>query len=174
MVDVRLIEYPDENDWAECRRRALVTVGKGLTKPDPPFSSWRHRILEARHSPIRRLWYSFLCVGIPSNIATHFVRHKHLEPYVRSLRNDRQSEIDGDKAPRNTPVNIVIDMNAEELMVVSNKRLCNLAAGETQEWVKEMCRLAQEATPELEGLLVPMCEYGRCHEMRPCGKYETR
>lgn len=29
------------------------------------------------------------------------------------------------------------------------------------------------ATPELKGLLVPMCEYhgGVCHEIQPCGKY---
>ena len=32
--------------------------------------------------------------------------------------------------------------------------------------------VAEEATPELRGLLVPMCEYngGVCHEMFPCGR----
>ena len=30
----------------------------------------------------------------------------------------------------------------------------------------------EEATPELHGLLVPLCEYcgGVCHEMEPCGR----
>ena len=34
--------------------------------------------------------------------------------------------------------------------------------------------LAEEATPELHGLLVPLCEYcgGVCHEMEPCGRYK--
>ena len=33
--------------------------------------------------------------------------------------------------------------------------------------VADMCKLAMEATPELHGLLVPMCVYcgGVCHEM---------
>ena len=32
----------------------------------------------------------------------------------------------------------------------------------------------EEATPELHGLLVPLCEYcgGVCHEMEPCGRYK--
>ena len=31
---------------------------------------------------------------------------------------------------------------------------------------------SEEATPELHGLLVPLCEYcgGVCHEMEPCGR----
>lgn len=33
---------------------------------------------------------------------------------------------------------------------------------------------AKEVTPELHGLLVPLCEYcgGVCHEMEPCGRYK--
>jgi hypothetical protein len=67
---------------------------------------------------------------------------------------------------------MILDVNAEELMVMANKRLCMNAAEKTREIMKEMCRLAQEATPELEGLLVPMCEWcgGICHEMYPCGR----
>lgn len=172
MGEVKLIGYPTEQDWAGCRRRALITIGKGLVTPDPPFSEWRHKILEARHSPIRYLVYSFLFIGIPSNIATHLARHVHAQPYIQSLRNDRQNKMDGDAAPRNTPVNMILDTDAEELMVIANKRLCKLAAGKTQEYVREMCILAEKATPELKGLLVPMCEYhgGVCHEMRPCGR----
>lgn len=168
---VKLLRYPTEEDWAGCKQRALITVGKGLILPEPPPSAWREKILRARHSPIRYLNYSFLFVGIPSNTATHFARHTHAVPYIQSLRNDRQNRIDGDNAPRNTPVNMIWDLNAEELMTVANKRLCNLAAGKTQEVVKEMCRLAAEVTPELKNLLVPACEYnGVCHEMRPCGR----
>lgn len=37
-----------------------------------------------------------------------------------------------------------------------------------------MCKLAEEATPELHGLLVSLCEHcgGVCHEMEPCGRYQ--
>ena len=172
-MKVRLIDYPTEEDWTECKRRALITMyGKGLGDVKPPDSDWRHKILEARHSPIRYLRYSFLIEDIPSNTSVHLCRHVHAQPYVSSLRNDRQEAIDGDKAPRNTPVNMILDVNAEELMVIANKRLCNKAAEKTRWIVKTMCLQALDATPELNGLLVPMCVYcgGICHEMFPCGK----
>ena len=78
--------------------------------------------------------------------------------------------MDGDKAPRDTPVNMILDVNAEELMVIANKRLCRKASAKTREVVQDMCRLAEDVTPELMGLLAPMCIYhgGVCHEMRPC------
>lgn len=169
-MKITLIEYPKSKDWFEVKRRALITIGK--TPLDVPDSEWKKKILEARHSPIRRLVYSFLFEDIPSNTATHFARHIHAQPYVSSLRNDRQTVINGDSAPRNTPVDMILDVNAEELMVIANKRLCNQAAAMTQRVTKTMCELAVEATPELEGLLVPMCEYhgGVCHEMKPCGR----
>ena len=175
-VKVTLIYAPGEYEWKECKQRALVTMyGKGLIFPEKePTSEWKRKILEARHSPIRVLRYSFLLEGIPSNISVHLCRHVHAQPYVSSLRNDRQTITDGDEASRNTPVNMILDMNAEELMVMANKRLCRKAAEKTRKVVATMCKLAQEATPELEGRLVPMCQYhgGVCHEMYPCGERE--
>lgn len=173
-MKVTLIGYPTEKDWLEVKRRALVTCWK---KPkNMPESEWKHKILEARHSPIRKLVYSFLLEGIPSNIATHFVRHVHAQPYVSSLRNDRQTFTDGDKAPRDTPVNMIIDINAEELQVMANKRLCMQAAEKTREVMQKMCVEALKVTPELNGLLVPLCVYcgGVCHEMNPCGRHQKK
>lgn len=171
-MKISMNRSPDILDWAAVKRRALITVcGKGTDYVESPPSEWRHKILKARHSPIRYLRYSFLIEDIPSNTATHLCRHVHAQPYVSSLRNDRQDSMDGDAARRDTPVNMILDVNAEELMVIANKRLCMRAAEGTREAVKEMCRLAEEATPELKGLLVPMCEYaGECKEMKPCGK----
>lgn len=171
-MKIKLISHPTEDDWIECKRRALITVyGRG-TDDDikPPTADWKRKILEARHSPIRYLRYSFLITDIPSNISVHLCRHVHAQPYVSSLRNDRQTEMDGDAARRDTPVNMILDMNAEELMIIANKRLCNKAAENTRKVVKIMCLEALEATPELEGLLVPMCDYhgGVCHEMHSC------
>lgn len=179
-MKVQLLRYPTEQDWIECNRRALVTMyGKGLGDVKPPDSEWKKKILTARHSPIRYLQYSFLITDIPSNTAVHLCRHIHAQPYVSSLRNDRQNVMDGDTAPRNTPVNMIYDVNAEELMVIANKRLCNLASTQTREAVEKMCVEAMRVTPEFEGLLVPMCGYtGICREMFPCfekrGSYEQR
>ena len=173
-MKVILMEKPSEKDWIGVKVRALVTVSKwsDTRYVTPPTSEWRHRILEARHSPIRHLWYAFMIEGIPSNIVTHLARHVHAQPYISTLRNDRQNAMDGDLAPRNTPVDMILDVNAEELMVIANKRLCNKAASKTREVVQEICRLAEDVTPELKGLLVPMCIWhgGVCHEMTPCGR----
>lgn len=70
------------------------------------------------------------------------------------------------------PVNMIWAMNAEELCVIANKRLCNLAAKETREVVSGMCKLVVDNCPEFADVLVPACVFnGKCHEMRPCGKF---
>ena len=170
MSEIVLTEFPTERDWVECKRRALITVG--LKAKTPPDSEWKHSILEARHSPIRYLKFSFDLIGIPYWVRVHLCRHVHAQPYVRSQRNDRQDEYDRNKAPQDAPVDMILDVNAEELMVIANKRLCNQASQETHAGVRRMCDLVEERCPEFKGLLVPMCEYcgGVCHEMKPCGR----
>ena len=172
-MNVKLIEYPTEQEWIECKRRALITMyGKGLGDIKPPNSTWKYKILRARHSPIRYLRYSFLITDIPSNTSVHLCRHIHSQPYCSSLRNDRQDVMDGDKAPRDTPINMIYDVNAEELIVIANKRLCNLASEKTRKVVKMMCDEAIKVTPELKDFLVPMCEWNNdCYEMKSCGKF---
>lgn len=168
-MTVDLIHGPTEADWLEVKRRALVTVGK---RPmDKPRSEWRKAILRARHSPIRYLVYSYYIHDIPTWVATHLVRHHvGIQPYVKSQRNDRQHDYDRNAARQDAPVDMIIDVNAEALQTLANKRLCNKAARETQEVVREMCRLAVEHTPELLSVLVPECvrHGGVCYEMQSC------
>ena len=168
-MKVEMIGHPTEADWMEVKRRALVTIGK---KPiDPPTTMWKRSILRARHSPIRYLRFSFL-IECPSWVSVHLCRHIHAQPYVRSQRNDRQREYDRNAARQDTPVCMIWDMNAEELMTIANKRLCGTASAETREAVQAMCDLVIAKHPEFEGLLVPNCVYhgGVCHEMQPCDK----
>lgn len=169
-MKVELIEKPNANDWLEVKRRALVTIGKKpVTLPD---EEWKHDILRARHSPIRRLHFSFY-IECPYWVSVHLCRHIHAQPYVKSQRNDRQSEYDRNSAPQNETVSMIWDMNAEELMVIANKRLCDLASEETRAVVRAMCELVIAECPEFKGLLEPYCRYwGRCQEMYPCFKKE--
>ena len=169
-MKITMIESPSEQDWMAVKQRALVTVG--LNAKNAPDEAWKHKILEARHSPIRRLHFSFLLEDLPYWVSVHLVRHVHAQPYVRSQRNDRQSQYDRNEAPQSAPVSMIWDMNAEELMVIANKRLCNQASKETQEVVRKMCGLVLEKYPEFHGLLVPNCVYngGVCHEMYGCMK----
>lgn len=163
---VELLKYPTDEDWAEVRRRALVTVGK--KKADVPTNVWKEKILRARHSPIRYIQFSFY-LEVPYWVSVHLCRHIHAQPYVKSQRNDRQSEYDRNAARQDEIVCMIWDMNAEELITIANKRLCNKASEETRLVVKKMCKLVREVCPEFMHELVPMCvREGTCNEMKSC------
>lgn len=168
-IKVELIEWPTDDDWKAVKARALVTVGK--TPVNPPDEAWKHAILEARHSPIRRLNYAFR-IECPSYVSVHLVRHIHAQPYVKSQRNDRQKDYDRKKAPQDAPVTMIWDVNAEELQVVANKRLCTKADPVTRRVVQMCCNDVFVKAPEFVGLLVPWGIHcgGLCHEMDGCGK----
>lgn len=150
-----------------------MTMGMTDIPKNGPSERLLHDCLNARHSPIRVLQFAFMIEGIPSNISVHLCRHVHATPFVSSLRNDRQDRMNGDEAPRNTPVDMIFYVNAEELMVIANKRLCSKASALTRLVVEMMCDEAVQKMPELKGLLVPMCVYngGVCHEIQGCGRY---
>lgn len=171
-MKVTLIYKPEDRELMLFKRCIWVTMGKTEIPKAPPRSQLLRRVLHARHSPIRVLNFAFLIEGIPSNTATHLARHVHAVPFVSSLRNDRQDKMDGDKAPRDTPVDMIFYCNAEELMTFANKRLCGRAAKRTQQVARMMCDEAGKAMPELSGNLVPMCIYhgGVCHELESCGR----
>jgi thymidylate synthase ThyX len=164
-MKVSLIKYPTPEDWMLCKQCALVTVGKdAVTEPDVV---WKRKILEARHSPIRVLNFVFK-LEVPYWVSVHLCRHIHAQPFVRSQRNDRQADYDRNSAPQNATVDMLWHMNAEELMTIANKRLCKQASEETRMVVQMMCNEVLKVCPEFTGLLVKMCQYGRCHEMFPC------
>lgn len=162
-----LIKHPSAEDWMFCKRCALVTVGKESQKE--PTKESKRKMLEARHSPIRVLQFAFE-LELPYWVSVHLCRHVHAQPFVKSQRNDRQSDYDRTKAPQDEYVRMIWYMNAEELMVIANKRLCRQASEETTEIVRMMCDEVLKVCPEFEGLLVPMCQYqgGVCHEIFPC------
>jgi thymidylate synthase ThyX len=168
-MTVELIKYPNTDDWKLCKQCALVTVGKEIKTESSP--QWKHDILEARHSPIRVLNFVFK-LEIPYWVSVHLCRHIHAQPFVKSQRNDRQSAYDRNTAPQNEMVTMLWYMNAEELMVIANKRLCKQASEETRSVVKAMCSEVLNVCPEFYGLLVPMCLHngGVCHEIFSCKK----
>lgn len=171
-MKVICIEHPTEQDWIACKERALVTMG--LKVKNAPTEEWKKSILKARHSPIRRLRFSFYLEDVPTWVMTHLVRHVHAQPYVLSQRNDRQDNYDREKAPQDAPVKAIWDMEAEELMIIMNKRLCKQASEKTRNLVQMMRDEVLKTNPEFEPFLVPMCKYvGECKEMYPCGKKET-
>lgn len=167
-MNVELIRYPKEEDWLLVKKCTLVTVGKETEVP--PTEKFKRDLLRARHSPIRELKFVFLLTDLPSWVSVHLCRHVHAQPYVKTQRNDRQSQYDRNTAPQNSPVSMMWSMNGEELITIANKRLCNLASKETREVVKMICDKVIEVCPEFKDELVPMCvrNGGVCYEMFSC------
>ena len=171
-IKVMLIYWPEERELMLFKRCIWVTMGKTEAPVSAPSSKLLRDVLNARHSPVRVLNFAFLIENIPSNTATHFARHVHAVPFVSSLRNDRQDRMNGDEAPRNTPVDMVFYCNAEELMTVANKRLCSKASAKTREVAGMMCDEVAKVMPEIAEFLVPNCLWhgGVCHELESCGR----
>lgn len=173
-MKIILLMHPTEEDWFRAKMCALVTVGKNaLTQPT---KEWKEKLIASRHSPLRTLRFMFFIEDIPSWVSVHLCRHTHAQPYVRSQRNDRQNEYDRSKAPQDSTVDMIWEMNAEELLVIMNKRLCKKASVETQEVIQKIRSLVKDSNPEFIKHMVPMCQYhgGKCYEFESCGesKYE--
>ena len=170
-MKITLRDFPTKCDWANVESIARMTAGLP-DKNVPPSEAWKRRILAARHSPIRELRFGILMEDIPYWVTVHLCRHVHAQPYVASQRNDRQDKYDRNAARQDAPVTMYWTMNAEELMTIANKRLCQKASTETREVVEEICRLVVERCPEFSDVLVPACVYhgGVCYEMQPCDK----
>ena len=168
-MEVHVLKHPTTEDWILARKCTLVTVSKDSDKE--PSMEWKEKLLKARHSPIRTLQFCFKLVDIPYWVSVHLTRHVHATPFVATQRNDRQDKYDRGEAPQNQPVTMCWYMNAEELMTIANKRLCNQASKETRAVIKEICKNVILLNPEFSNVLEPMCYYrgGRCDEFNCCG-----
>ena len=170
---VLITRHPTEKDWYEVKRRALVTVGK-IPANEQVTTEWKIKALKSNHSMIRRLEFSIDMIGIPSWVATHFCRHVHAQPYVKTQRSDRTG-INRAELTQDEPVNMIYDVNGEELITIAHKRLCHTASKETREVMEEIVRQVVQLNPEFKDVLVPMCYYrnGRCTEFNCCGYNNT-
>ena len=173
-IQVNILRRPTSTDWERCKDLAMRTMGKKWTG-DEVTEAWMHRMLECRHSPIRTLMFTIELI-IPYYVSVHLVRHKFgIEHYVQSQRNDRQTQYDRELAPQNAMVSHTIDVNAEAVMQISEKRLCGMADPMTRYVWSRVCRAIEEVNPEFVGHLHPQCERLRhCPEHKPCGYWKKR
>lgn len=171
-IQVEILRHPEEKDWERCYMLALNTMGKkyvdgAVTTP------WKSRMLKCKHSPIRTLVFTIKMI-IPYYVSTHFVRHKiGVEHYVQSQRNDRQTNYDRNAAPQDSMVSHIMEINAEQLMFMANRRLCGMADPTTRYVMSLICRAVEGTNGEFIGYLKPMCEYlHMCPEFKPCGHWQ--
>ena len=169
-MKAKLINYVD--NWQAVKDAAMNTIGKEEGKY--PSSRWKRSILLAEHSPIRLLTFTIRMEDLPYWISTHFVRHKiGIDHWVRTQRTDRTG-VDRSKLPQDAPVEHTLFINAQALINISRKRLCNQAAPETQQAWKAVLATLAEKEPELRSVCVKECIYkGFCPEMKSCGYANT-
>ena len=122
----------------------------------------------SKHSPIRLAQFVIDMDGVPLYASTHFVRHKiGVEHFVRSQRKDRGGTVDDGRMSHQDHCMYV---NAEALMNMSYKRLCNGASKETNLIMLAIYKAVRELDPALALQMVPSCVYmnGRCPEVFSC------
>lgn len=168
-MEVKILRYPQKEDWERCKTFALNTVGKNFSGTEVS-DGWKKKILQAEHSPIRTLMFT-IRMEIPYYVSVHFCRHKYgVEHYVTSQRNDRQTNYDRDAARQDAPVVHIMDINAQALMTMARRRLCGQADPKTRAVMRKIVAEVTELCPEFGPFLAPMCEYqGKCPEFVSCG-----
>lgn len=172
-IKVEILRAPSKEDWERCYMLALNTMGKKYAG-NAVTESWKGRMLKCKHSPIRTLVFT-IRMTIPYYVSTHFVRHKiGVEHFVQSQRNDRQEFYDRETAPQGAMVSHIMEVNAEQLMFMANRRLCGMADKTTRYVMTLICKAVESCNPEFVGHLKPMCEHIKeCPEFKSCGYWEN-
>lgn len=161
--------------WALALENARGTMGKESTGKEPS-SEWKSKMCLCRHSPLESVVFKIRFEGIPSWVSVHLVRHKiGVTHYVSSQRDDRNLERKTPRAelPQGTLVNHTMVINAQEIIQISKKRLCNCASPETREaWGLVRLEMSKIGEVELAGAMNPECFWCgyQCPELKGCGK----
>ena len=77
--------------------------------------------------------------------------------------------------PQGLMTNIVVTVNARELLHMASERMCTRAQWEIREMVTEMVKLARVFAPTLFENAGPKCQrLGYCPERKGCGRYPPK
>lgn len=167
--------------WKRVLNAARRTIGKDQLNKEPS-DSWKAKMLLAEHSPIRLLEYDWSWGEIRQWVTAHLVRHHEgCEKFVHTQRGDRRKILEDygvetrDELPQGALNDMDMTANAQALINISRKRLCNCASKETREAWTQVKEAIAEVDPILASKMVPECLYrGFCPEfMNPCGYSKT-
>ena len=167
--------------WKRVLNAARRTIGRKPIDKDPS-DDWKGKMLLAEHSPIRLLEYDWSWGEIRQWVTAHLVRHHEgCEKFVHTQRGDRRKILEDygvetrDELPQGALNDMDMTANAQALINISRKRLCNCASKETREAWTQVKEAIAEIDPVLASKMVPECLYrGFCPEfMNPCGYSKT-
>ena len=159
--------------WREVANSANTTINKE-TGTKEPSETWKKRMLLCEHSPIRQIIIKCKWYDIKSWVSVHFVRHKFgIEHWVRTQRTDRTG-VDRDDLSQSNLVEHEFEANAQAIINISRKRLCNCASKDTIKAWQAVLNEIKKELPELYNVCVPECIYrGWCYEFKSCGYHLT-
>lgn len=164
-----------ETAWNRALNAARRTVGKQpLTKE--PSDEWKDSMLFAEHSPIRLVEYRITFEGIRQWVTVHLVRHwLGWIPFIHSQREDRRElSVPRDELPQGAENDADFVGNAQALINISRKRLCNCASKETREAWQSVKKEMETVDPIMAKHMVRECVYrGFCPERKCCGFVNT-
>lgn len=171
-MKIELRHYIDY--WQDIKNTTMNTIGKN--KGAYPSNEWKLNLLLSEHSPIRKLKISWRWEDLKYWVSVHLVRHKiGIEHFVSTQRTDRTG-VNRNSLPQDSFVNHECEADAQALINISRKRLCNCASLETRQAWQEVKNKIAEVEPELAQCMVKECVYrnGFCPEMFPCGYNKTK
>ena len=144
--------FKHEDNWQDIKDSTMNTIGKTTGKY--PDSEWKRKLIMSEHSPIRRMKFYWRWKDLPYFVSTHMVRHKiGIEHFVSTQRSDRTG-IDRNNLPQSNPVNHACEADAQALINISRKRLCNCASKETREAWQLVKDEVAKVEPELANCIV--------------------
>ena len=136
--------------------------------------SYMRKLYLCEHSPIRNQVYKIRFEGIPYCIGMHFARHKvGVEHFFSTQRGDRTG-IDRSERKQTDAVLYEMVANAQAIITISRKRLCNCADKDTIKAWKMALEELKKINPTLVKACVPDCVYrGWCYEHKTCNYHLT-
>lgn len=192
------VTITQDTKWVRALNAARRTVGK---EPKPldyePSDKWKRAALMAEHSPIKLVEYCISFKDLRQWVGVHLLRHEHVIPQIHTQRGDRRdiieeypyiqkaldelsSEIRANTNPRDFVRQGELNdqdfyVNAQTLINISRRRLCNKASTETIEaWKLVVQTLKENVDPIIADFLVPNCIYrGFCPEADSCGYWKS-
>ncbi|MCQ2299951.1 MAG: thymidylate synthase ThyX [Bacteroidales bacterium] len=159
--------------WSLVAEAARTTVWKGsLPDGKEPSDEFRSAIIRSEHSPLRAIVFKIRMEGIPTCVSVHLVRHHvGVEHYVSTNRPDRNGG--NTNVDRNTPVNHLMIINAQELLFMARRRLCGMASPETRTVMRYITDAVAKVDPIVASHMLPMCAYRHmCPEQNGCGLWD--
>ena len=161
-----------KTSWKDVLNAARFTQNLAPLMKEPS-ENFKEDMIIAEHSPLRLLNFEIIIKDIPYCNMGHLVRHVHAQPFVSTSRGDITG-VDRSTRKQTDPVNMILYMNAQELINISKVRLCSRADRVTRLAWNMIIDELSKIEPILARYCVPSCLYrGFCPEIKCCGYSDT-